>query len=123
MQGVAQKAKLNLFRISVRGMFEPHLKDVPLVGCSIRLKVLERCEFGGDGGDGHQETLTGFKSATEAADVLTTLNWAPENTTEISEAEADNASVTCCKQECQTYRAPTCCRPKVFHRRSIAPLA
>ena len=59
----------------------------------------------------------------EAADVLTTLNWAPENTTEISEAEADNASVTCCKQECQTYRAPTCCWPKVFHRQSIAPLA
>ena len=81
--------------------------------------ALECCEFGGDGGDGHQET----GCETEAADVLTTLNWALENTTEISEAEADNASVTCCKQECQTYRAPTCCWPKVFHRQSIAPLA
>ena len=47
------------------GTFEPHLINVPLVGCMIRLWVLERCEFGGDGGAGGGQKET-WLDATEA---------------------------------------------------------
>jgi len=54
------KARHNQYvELVSRGMFEPHLKNVPL-----RLRALECCDCGRDCGAGHQETGT---EATEAS--------------------------------------------------------